>query len=70
MSGPEGEYIRPLNLVQVYSGLGDIDQAFFWIDRAIEVRDPLLCFDTLPYYAPLRKDPRFEAVYRAVGHFS
>jgi serine/threonine protein kinase/Flp pilus assembly protein TadD len=68
VSGPEGEYIRPLNLVQVYSGLGDIDQAFVWIDRALEVRDPLLCFNTLPYYAPLRKDPRFEAVRRAVGN--
>ena len=68
VSEPEGEYIRPLNLVQVYSGLGDIDQAFVWIDRALEVRDPLLCFDTLPYYAPLRKDQRFEAVRRAVGN--
>ena len=67
LSGPEGEYIRPLNLVQVYSGLGDIEQAFVWIDRALEVRDPLLFFIALPYNTPLRNDPRFEAVHRAVG---
>ena len=67
LSGPEGEYTRPLNLVQVYSGLGDIEQAFVWIDRALEVRDPLLFFIALPYNTPLRSDPRFEAVRRAVG---
>ncbi|MEJ2580523.1 MAG: protein kinase, partial [Acidobacteriota bacterium] len=70
VSRPEGEYIRPLNLVQIYSGLEDIDQAFVWIDRALQVRDPLLCFNTLPYYAPLRRDPRFDTVLQAVGNSS
>ena len=67
VSRPEGEYIRPLNLVQIYSGLGEIDEAFVWIDRALEVRDPLLFFIALPYNTPLRKDPRFDGIRKHLG---
>jgi hypothetical protein len=41
-------------------GLGDRDEAFRWLDRAVEVRDPhvvpLRCY---PPLAALRADPRY-----------
>jgi TolB-like protein/DNA-binding SARP family transcriptional activator len=50
----------------VYAGLGDNDQAFVWLDRAVDDRS--LGFEWMhPMVDDLRRDPRFEKIGRRVG---
>jgi serine/threonine-protein kinase len=61
------EYVPPTSLVQSYSGLGMLDEAFAWLDRALEVGDPPAAHITLPSFDPLRADPRFASVRARLG---
>ncbi len=48
-------------IAEVYAYMGDADEAFDWLDRAIERRDASLnttVFD--PFLEPVRDDPRYE----------
>ncbi len=58
-----------LSVAQAYGALGDLDQAFRWLDRAYEARDWALFFcRNDPLLAPLRGDRRW-AVFVARMHF-
>ena len=51
-----------LGVAQTYGALGDLDQAFRWLDRAYEERDWALFFcRNDPLLEPLRGDPRWAA---------
>jgi len=57
-------------IAMVYVQLGDIDEAFSWLDRAFENGDPWyrsLGTGDLDLWTPIRDDPRFEE-YRARLH--
>ena len=58
-------YILPTSFAHVHFGLGEIDAAFEWFDRAVEERDqimmPILSY---AHFDPLRKDPRFATLLR------
>jgi eukaryotic-like serine/threonine-protein kinase len=50
-----------LSLARVYTALGQIDNAFTWLDRAFEERVVgLALINVDPAYDPLRSDPRFD----------
>lgn len=51
----------------VYAGLGDMDQAFAWLDRAAD--EGAVDWVTLrePMFADLHRDPRFEDLRRRLG---
>jgi len=56
-------YISPFFLAAAYSGVGRMDEAFQFVDRALEQRDPMLPFLT-PYASwslALRGDPRWKS---------
>lgn len=58
-------YVSPLYRAWIYSGLGETDQAFQWLDRAVEDRDPhVLHLPVKPVYDGLRHDSRFAALLR------
>jgi tetratricopeptide (TPR) repeat protein len=64
---PGGEYVSPLDVAVAYAGLERRDQAFRWLDRAFEIRDPgLVYLATAPAFATLRSDPRFTALLRKI----
>jgi tetratricopeptide (TPR) repeat protein len=53
-------YISPYQVAMVYAGLGDIDQVFYWFDKACEDRDPdVMMIKVEPLLDGLRGDPRF-----------
>jgi len=58
-------YILPTNVAHVHLGLGEIDAAFEWFDRAVEERDqnmmPILSY---AHFDPLRADSRFARLLR------
>lgn len=53
-------YVSPFSFALIYTGLGEKEQAFAWLERCYQQRDPALA--TLradPRFDPLRSDPRF-----------
>jgi serine/threonine-protein kinase len=55
-------------MAAAYVGLSDHDEAFRWLERAVEERDPWVTTLTIdPQLDPLRADPRFAALVRRIG---
>jgi len=62
------QYVSPYAFALVYTGLGNKDQAFAWLDRAYEERASTLPFlKTNPTLASLHSDSRFHALLRRMG---
>jgi DNA-binding winged helix-turn-helix (wHTH) protein/TolB-like protein len=63
-----GEYVPAFNMAFIYTGLGDKDQAFLWLDKAFDERETKLEFLKVePIFDPLRSDARFAQLIRRVG---
>ena len=63
-----GKYVSPYVLALVYFGLGDRDQTFTWLNKAVDDRTHwLLWLNRDPRWILLRSDPRFKAVAHRVG---
>lgn len=61
-------YFSPYLLAIVYSGLGDKDHAFQWLEKAYEDRDErLVMLKVDQHLDSLRPDPRFADLMRRVG---
>ena len=61
-------YISPAAFVNAYLGLGEYDEAFFWLEQAYQEQSNSLQFlKVQPYYDPLREDPRFKDLVHRVG---
>jgi DNA-binding winged helix-turn-helix (wHTH) protein/TolB-like protein len=54
-------YVSPYTVAAIYTGLGEKDQAFKWLERAFEERDVwLMNLKVDPVFAKLRSDKRFQ----------
>jgi adenylate cyclase len=59
---------RPANIAMLYAIIEDADEAFRWIDKAIEERHrEILLLGTWELFDPLRSDPRFDAALSRIG---
>jgi serine/threonine-protein kinase len=57
--------VSPYSVANVYAALGDRDQAFVWLERALEDRDRMMVsLRVHPRLDPLRGDPRFTDLLR------
>jgi serine/threonine protein kinase/TolB-like protein/Flp pilus assembly protein TadD len=62
------EFVSPDVFAQIYTGLGNKDQAIAWLEKGYERRSDFAgLLKVLPELDPLRSDPRFEALVRRVG---
>jgi len=52
-------------IATIYLGLGQTDQAFVWLAKAIEARDLYLDLKADPLWDPVRKDPRFSLLLKS-----
>jgi TolB-like protein/Tfp pilus assembly protein PilF len=58
-------YVPPSSLAWTYLGLGQIDSAFEWLDRAVDARDQLMMpIKSYAFFDPIRTDPRFLSLLR------
>lgn len=58
----------PYNLAIIYTGLGDKDQAFEWLEKCIEQRTPLVYrLRVRPMFDPLRSDARYPELLRRMN---
>jgi TolB-like protein len=68
LAAREHRYVAPSLIATVHAALGDLDEAFRWLDRAYDERDFFpLGLHSLPPFAPLRSDPRWAAYRRRIG---
>jgi hypothetical protein len=61
-------YVDPISYALVYAGLGDKEQAFAWLEKAVAVRSTnMLQMSIEPVLDGLRSDPRYAELLRIVG---
>jgi len=61
-------YFPPLFISRVYAGMGDVDRAVDWLEKAYKVRDPLLfLIKTVPSHDYMHSDKRFIALLTKMG---
>ncbi len=61
-------YIPAGAFVNAYLGIGDNEQAFYWLEQAYKEQSNILQFlKTHPYFDPIRSDRRFADLLRRVG---
>ena len=61
-------HIAASDIAWDYIHLGEKDQAFKWLEKAYQERDPVLCsLKTDPIFDSLRPDPRFKALLKKMG---
>ncbi len=64
------KFVSPVNIARIYVGLGEKDQAFAWLEKAITEHDgninhPGIKVDS--HFDNLRSDPRFADLLRRLG---
>jgi hypothetical protein len=60
--------VAPFTVALGYIGLGDWDAAFQWLDKTIEVRDPLIMpIKTYPFLDSVRGDTRYLGLLRKMN---
>ncbi|MCX6597250.1 MAG: BTAD domain-containing putative transcriptional regulator [Acidobacteria bacterium] len=62
------KYVAPMLIAELSARLGDAEQAFLWLNRAVEQRAaPLVYLKVDPRYRLIRTDPRFELLLHKIG---
>ena len=61
-------HVPAATVALVHLGLGQLDEALSWLEKAFEQREGALAFlDVYPTYDPLRSEPRFQAMVSKLG---
>jgi len=61
------KYVSPLDFSIVHVGLGDVDNALAWLERAIDERVMRVTELPAATFDALREEPRFQALAARVG---
>ena len=62
------EYVSPLHIAIVYGALGDLDRGFARLEEAVRARATWIGSPRLPMFDGFRRDERFKAMLRRLGH--
>jgi adenylate cyclase len=58
----------PAQIAEVYAFRGDVEAAFFWLDKAVEYHDGgILYMQSNPVLTALHDDPRWETILNKMG---
>lgn len=61
-------YIPASCFAWIYLGLGELEETFKWMNRAVDERDPMMTpIRSYPFFDPIRADPRFAALLRKMN---
>ncbi len=61
-------YVSPSSFAWIHLGLGEIDAAFEWLNRAVDECDQyMMPIKAYGFFDPIRTDPRFHALLRKMN---
>jgi serine/threonine protein kinase/Flp pilus assembly protein TadD len=64
----ERGYVSAFDMAIIYTGMGEKEKAFDWLQKAFEERSSFLIYSRWePRLDPLRSDPRFQDLVRRIG---
>jgi len=62
------KYFSPQFISRVYAGMGEVDKAIEWMEKAYEERDPAFSLiKSVPSHDYMHSDPRFKALLKKMG---
>jgi len=63
------QYVSAVHMARIYTGLGEKDQVFAWLEKAYIEHAPMLLFlkEDHAFYASLQSDPRFKDLLWRIG---
>lgn len=62
------KYVSPYYLAEIHTGLGEKDEAFKLLEKALEMREgPMVYLKIEPFFRELHGDPRFDSLVARVG---
>ena len=65
LASEKTRYLAPTDIALIFVGLNNYDQAFKWLERAVDEHDPIVSTVLVGnWWAPVRRDPRFGALLR------
>jgi TolB-like protein/Tfp pilus assembly protein PilF len=67
-SRAQTEYVEHLHLAIVYSALGELDRAFELLELGVRAHNGWIGSPRMPMFENFRKDPRYAAHLRRIGH--
>lgn len=53
------EYVAPIDMAMIWSGLGDDDKCLVWLEESYRGRDPMMVWLRFPMFDHVRSDARF-----------
>ena len=63
-----GENLTPTHMALAHGYLGEMDQAFEWLEQGYETREgDMWALKAQPWFDPLRDDPRFQDLLRRMN---
>ncbi len=63
----KSEYHSAVGIALRYFDAGDKDRTIDWFYKAYDAHDPELAYIGMPFWDPLRGDPRYQALLRRIG---
>ena len=67
ISYSEQDYVSPTIFAVVYGALGNLNEAFKWLELAYDQQDSRLTAALVFWYDPIRSDPRFKEMLKKIG---
>jgi hypothetical protein len=65
---PSGVWLDPAVMATAYASVGDIDRAIEWCEKGMQERAPNMVYmNAGATWDPVRKDPRFQAMFREMN---
>jgi tetratricopeptide (TPR) repeat protein len=61
------KYVAPVDIAIIYTGVGDRNAAFHWLEKAYQERTARITELLEPHFDSLRSDPRFSDLMRLIG---
>jgi len=61
------QHVAAQAVALTYLGMGDMDQAFAWLDTAYQERDGINMIKAFPLWDSVRSDPHFQDLVRRIG---
>jgi serine/threonine protein kinase/Tfp pilus assembly protein PilF len=60
-------FCLPCDIASFYTMAGEKDKTLDWLEKGLEIHDPVLPYLGLPCFDVIRPDPRFQNILRRVG---